>query len=134
MKKYCLTNCAKEKLSTAWTLIIQGTAAVLALIVGSTLLMAILAGLGWIYEAIFAAFEWSHKIPTTFEGYAFFGLAGTFIIICALVLFFWIFLLLRWLFLGIKGILTNQVNRYQGNDYVKCKIFEVCETGEQHES
>lgn len=126
MKKYCLTQCAKDKLSKKWKAFIEITTGILVVLLVVVVGSFIFVGLGWFYQFLIAYFNiefFSHMLDKDLIPV---GLAVTVMIAICIVLVYWSYLFLKWIYGGVKNIVTNQVDKHAGRPYEKCKIFEEC--------
>ena len=122
MKRYCLTQCFKRKLSNIWDIIFQ-----ISLVIGIFIIGAIvLFGLFWIigYIAIYFGIELPKDLTITELGT---------IILIGIATLSWV----SWMLFLIGRYIFNKtydfaIARYEGNPY-ECNIFEECKAEPEDE-
>lgn len=126
MKKYCLTKCAKDKLHNGWIAFIEIMTGVLFIAIFIIACTIIFTALGWIYFMIIEYFNIEFLSHLLNKDMTTTGLALTLVIAFITFLSYGVFLFLKYIYLGVRSIVTNQVHKYKGEPYEKCKIFEEC--------
>lgn len=126
MAKYCLTECAKEKLSIARKITIELTAVILFFVVGAFALGAILWVLGYLMIGLQNYFDF-YFFKDTMD-YLEIGLLIVLLIILLVISGILIYRFLKYLFLGTRSIVTNKMtSKTYWDEEFQCKIFERCD-------
>jgi len=126
MKRYCLTDCAKQKLSKAKERIIYTISAIavtLAILLGITILLAVL---GYCFEYLITI-GWIPAPDNPFKSVLDAGLTALLFIFLTGIVSITIYFTASWLFNIFKTIGTGIVYRFDPNyKHDSCKLFEEC--------
>ncbi len=123
MKKYCLTDCMKRKLSVGKKLLIEITAIATTIILVIGTMVVLSAVVGFLLQLGYYLIH-GNLIGYIFSGFIEAGVMSLlFIIMIGLVISLGFLGVKNFLYTPIKAVVTNTI---QKNEYEQCKIFEEC--------
>ncbi len=132
MAKYCLTDCAKQKLSNAKKTLIEiisGLTVAAVLFGGFTLVGYIVGEIVIWVDGLFhlGIFE---TVPSTFNDIVGAGFGVLFILVIVGTAIYLVSLIIWKIISGFKAVVTNSLTKHYESGFTeKCKIFEECKDG-----
>ena len=123
MKKYCLTDCAKEKLSIGKEVLIESITAVLFVIAVFTILMSVSLVTGLVTQGTYVYITGSLIGLPIIDPFTF-GVTLLVVLTIIAVVMLLTVLVLHSVYKTIKSIVTNSM-RSKYNTY-ECRVFKEC--------
>lgn len=124
MKKYCLTSCAKKKLTAGKKILIEAISLIAFIMIIGAVFISILFIIGLITQGLWVYFTGSligiplNIIPS--------GLGMLLIIFTISTILFFVTVILMGIYKSIKSIVTNKMTKTDDWGTTSCKIFEEC--------